>query len=303
MLPRLDLNLLRTLDAVLSTRNVARAAERLHVTPPAVSNALARLRREFNDPLVVRSGRGIVPTPRALALAPALRDALSRLELAVRSESFDPATTTRRFTLALSGAGQISFLPKLGSLMAVEMPGASLRVIGIDTLLSWGGVASAEVDAAIGRFDEDVPGVLSCSLYEERSVLVARRGHAIARRRLTRARLRPLRHVDVEVAPGRGYRGLDESYAGLGIQRTVAMLVPSFVAAAAIVAKTDWVATLPVGLVESFKTQYGLVVLEGEAPTQRTPLSLVWHDRTEADAASKALRALITRAIGRPLEG
>jgi len=297
-LSRLDLNLLRTLDAVLSTRNVARAAERLNVTPPAVSNALARLRRELDDPLVVRSGRGVVPTPRSLALAPLLKDALLRLELAIRNESFNPATTTRRFTLALSGAGQISNLPRLGGLMAADMPCAGLRVIGIDTLLSWGGVASAEVDAAIARFDEEVPGIHTCALFEERSVLVARRSHALARKRLTRARLSLLRHVDVEVAAGRGYRGLDESYARLGIRRTIAMIVPSFVAAAAVIAKTDWVATLPVSPVETLRAQYGLVILEGEAPTQRTPLHLMWHERTETDPASRAFRAIVKRSLG-----
>ena len=134
----MDLNLLRTLDAVLSERSVARAARRLNVTPSAVSNALARLRREFDDPLVVRDGRGVVPTPRTIALAPALTDALQSLERAISNESFDPATTTRRFTLALADAGQSSQLPKLGRLMAGDMPCASLRVVGIDTLLSCG---------------------------------------------------------------------------------------------------------------------------------------------------------------------
>lgn len=296
---RLDLNLLRTLDAVLTARSVVRAAELMNVTPPAVSNALARLRREFDDPLVVRSGRGIVPTPRALSLAPALRDALLRLERAVRNESFDPASTTRRFTLALSGAGQISQLPKLSRLIAAEMPHASLRIMGIDTLLSSGGVARAEVDAAIMRFDEDAPGVHACTLYDERSVLVARHGHAHAGKRLTKVRLGLLRHVEVEVATGRGYRGLDEAYARLGIQRAIAMIVPSFIAAAAVVAETDWVATLPLSLVEAFRPKYTLVRLQAEAPTQRTALHLIWHERTNADPAATAFRAIVRQSLGR----
>jgi DNA-binding transcriptional LysR family regulator len=297
-LDQLDLNLLRTLDAVLSERSVARAAERLNVTPSAVSNALARLRYELDDPLVVRNGRGVVPTPRALALAPALREALLSLERAIRNESFDPATTTRRFTVAVTDAGQISHLPTIGRLMAADMPRASLRIIGIETFLSWGGAASAEVDVAIARHDENAPGVHATALFEERSVLVARHGHPVARKRLTTAQLGLLQHVDVEVAPGRGFRGLDESYARLGIRRAIAMVVPSFVSAAAVVAQTDWVATLPVSLVETLKAQFDLVALKGDAPMQRTPLNLIWHDRTHADPASCAFRALVKRALG-----
>lgn len=298
-LSRLDLNLLLTLDAVLSERGVARAAERLNVTPSAVSNALARLRHELDDPLVVRNGRGIVPTPRALALAPVLRSALLNLERAVRNESFDPATTTRQFTLALADAGQVSRLPKLNRLLADEMPCARLRVVGIDTFLSWGGVASAKIDVAIAMFDEDATGVHASALYEERSVLVARSRHGFARKRLTKAQLSSLRHVDVEVAPGRGYRRLDEDYARLGIQRAIALVVPSFVVAAVMVAETDWVATLPLSLVDALKERFGLVALQGNAPAPMTPLHLIWHERTDADPACRAFRAVVMQSFRR----
>lgn len=137
------------------------------------------------------------------------------------------------------------------------------------------------------------------ALYEERSILVARRTHPAARKHLTRARLRLLRHVDVEIAPGGGYRGLEEAYALLGIQRAIAMVVPSFVAAAAVVAQTDWVATLPISLVETLKAKRDLVVLEGEAPTQHTPLHLIWHERTDSDAACRAFRAIVKRSLCR----
>src|SRR3954469_25621248 len=148
-LSTLDLNLLLVLDTVLSERSVARAARRLHVTPSAISNGLARLRAALGDPLVVRSGRGIVPTPRAAALAPALKRALSELDQAIEKDAFDPATTTTRFTLALADVGQVAKLPQLVQRLVRDMPRARLRVVGIDTYVSSGGLQGTEVDVAL----------------------------------------------------------------------------------------------------------------------------------------------------------
>lgn len=298
-LTHIDLNLLLTLDAVLSEGSVARAAERLHVTPPAVSNALARLRVLLGDPLVVRSGRGVVPTPRGLELAPTLKSALGELERAIRSETFDPATTTRRFTVAVSDAGQISWLPGFARLMSVEMPCAGLRVVGIDTYLSWGGPPSTEVDVAIAAIEDTAPGVHKAPLRKETSVLVARRGHPGAEQRMTKVQLSTFEHVEVQVAPGRGYRGLAQLYAGVGIERRVVMTVPSFVAAAAVVAETDLVATLPANLVDVLRKQFDLRVIRAPAPALKTAINLIWHERTNDDPSARAFRLLITRSFGR----
>jgi DNA-binding transcriptional LysR family regulator len=295
----IDFNLLLTLDAVLSEGSVARAALRLHVTPSAVSNALARLRTLLDDPLVVRSGRGVVPTPRGLELAPMLRRVLGELGEALRREAFEPATTMRQFTVAVSDAGQISWLPAFGRLMSAEMPRASLRVVGIDTYLSWGGPPSTEVDVAIATICEATPGVHIAPLLAETSVLVARRGRARASQRINKAQLSMLEHVEVQVAPGRGYRGLSKLYADAGIERRVAMTVPSFVAAAAVVAATDFVATLPATFVEVFAKQFDLAVVKAPAPVSKAALNLIWHERTHDDLAARAFRSLIFRSFGR----
>jgi len=121
-LASLDLNLLLMLDVVLAERSVARAARRLHVTPSAVSNALARLRAALDDPLLVRSGRGVVPTPRAAALAPALGRALRDLDQAVHGDAFDPATTDRELTLAMADVIQVVKLPAIVAALATKMP-------------------------------------------------------------------------------------------------------------------------------------------------------------------------------------
>jgi DNA-binding transcriptional LysR family regulator len=299
-LSRLDLNLLRVLDTVLSERSVVRAARRLHVTPSAISNALARLRSALGDPLVIRSGRGIVPTARAAGLASSLKRALSDLERVVQSDAFDPATTTRQFTLAMSDAGQIARLPGLTKLLAREMPHCQLRVVGVDTYMSSGGIAGTEVDVAIIAVAEKAPGVYFTPLYREDSVLVARAGHPLANAQVTKTELGKLQHVDVQVAPGRGYRELARSYARLDIKREVAVVVPSFIAAAAVVAQTDFVATLPESLIEGLGRRLGLRVLTAPAPRMTTEIKLIWHERTLDDPAMRLFRELVGRVVGRP---
>jgi len=297
-LSRLDLNLLRVLDTVLSEKSVVRAARRLHVTPSAISNALARLRSVLGDPLVIRSGRGVVPTPRAAGLAPSLKRALSELERAVQSDAFDPATARRQFTLALSDAGQIAHLPRLMKVLAKEIPYSQLRVVGIDTYISSGGIMGTEVDVALIAVAERAPGVHSMPLYKEESVLVARRGHARASAQITKKQLGQLQHVDVQVAPGRGYRELAGIYARLNIKREVALVVPSFIAAAAVVARTDFVATLPTSLVDDLGERVGLRVIITPVPRITTEIKLVWHERTAKDLALRSFREVVARAVG-----
>ena len=161
---------------------LSRSAERISARRAKLvaQPARVRLRLELGDPLFVRNGRGMVPTPRALELAPTLSRALREFDRAVRDEAFNPATTTRQFTLAMADAGQISQLPTLCRLVSAQMPHATIRAVGINTYLSWGGAPSADIDAAITAIEDAAPGVHMAPLYEERSVLVGRRGHPLS---------------------------------------------------------------------------------------------------------------------------
>jgi DNA-binding transcriptional LysR family regulator len=298
-LATLDLNLLLMLDIVLAERSVARAARRLHVTPSAISNALARLRAALDDPLLIRSGRGVVPTPRAAALAPALARALADLDRAVHGDGFDPQTTDRELTLAIADVGQVVTLPQIVAALAATMPRARLRVLSIDTLFASGGLSGAEIDVAIGA-GEKGPGVHTQPLYEERIVLVARAGHPAARGRISRARLAGLQHVEVQVAPGRGSRPVAASYAALGVARDIAVVVPTFAAAAAIAASTNLVASLPDSLVNVLGPRLALRRIATPLAPIGTPISLRWHERTHRDPVLRAFRELIVHAAGRP---
>jgi len=296
MLSQLDLNLLVVLDTVLGERSVARAARRLHVTPSAISNSLARLRSALGDPLVTRKGAGVVPTPRAAALAPTLTRLLGELQRAVHPDAFDPRTTTREIALAVADAGQLARLPRIVEVMAREMPHARLRVVGIDTLVSSTGLAG-DIDVALVGTDDRAPGIHALPVYAERAVLVARRGRSDLRGRVTKAQLGALRHVEIQVAPGRGFRGLAPLYARAGIARDIAVVVPSFLAAAAIVAASDLVATLPTSLVTALGERLGLVPVSVNAPRITTEIKLAWHERTHDDPALRAFRDLIVRTL------
>ena len=295
-LSAIDLNLLVVLDAVLAERSVSRAARRLHVTAPAVSNALARLRATLGDPIVTRSGRGIVPTPRALELAPAVARALADLEGALGARSFDPTTASPQLTLAIADAGQLARLPRLAASIARELPRARLRVVSVDTMVALGGLAGTDVDAAVGVHDP-VAGLHREPLYAEHTVVIARRGHPRLGARATKAQLAAERHVEVHVAFGKGSQPVERSYRRLGIARDLAAIVPTFTAACALVAATDLVATLPRSVVDALAPALGLSIVASPLKTPPIQMYLSWQRRTDADPAQRLFRDLIVRAM------
>jgi DNA-binding transcriptional LysR family regulator len=296
-IPAIDLNLIRVLHVVLIEGNVARAAERLHVTPPAVSNALARLRAALGDPLVTRKGRGIVPTARALELAPILSRTMRDLEAAFDRAPFDAATCVRSFTLATADVGQIAWVPRISVAMQRELPLAHLRVVGIDSLIALGDLDSPEIDLHVGipatGRDFHVEPLLA-----ERSVLVARQGHPGARKKLSPRATSALRHVRVDMIPGRRSRDpFEKLFARAGVRREIAMTVPSFSAAAEVVAATDLVTMLPSSLLAAKGSSLGLRALATPLGAHTLQLAMSWHARTHDDPAAQAFRALARRSV------
>ncbi len=296
----LELNLVLVLHTVLTERNVARAAERLHVTPSAVSNALARLRDVLGDPLVTRKGRGIAPTPRAIELAPAIARALGDIESAFLAAPFDPATCKRTFTVAVADLGQVIWIPRLALTMRREMPLALLRIVGIDALVSLGDLTSSEIDVHLG-IPWEAPGIHVEPLCEEQSVLVARRAHPAFAKRGSRRSLAELRHVRVEMLPGKNYRDpFAAIFARAGIPRDVVMTVPSFTAAAEVVAASDLVTMLTTSFLAAKGRALGLRPVGMAFPTRPIAMAMCWHERTHADPAARAFRSIVKGIIAPP---
>lgn len=297
-LSQIDLNLLLVLHAVLQHGSVAAAAGALHVTPPAVSNALARLRTLFADPLFVRRGRGVVATPRALELQPLLESALASLERAVGDgQRFDPKTSTRTFGIAMADGDQVALLPLLSGAFLRALPRARLHVVSVDALLSSGGLAGPLAELAVAPKLPD-PELHWLPLYETDAVVVARREHPQlpAKRTISAELFRTLRHVDTHLAlgkPGVGHKAAEDAFARAGLARDVAIVVPSFSAAAMVAARTDLLAALPRRVAETLCTLFPLRLLELPRGGPSMPLGLVWHDRVHNDPATRFLRELI----------
>jgi DNA-binding transcriptional LysR family regulator len=294
-----DLNLLVVLHAVLEEQSAAKAAKRLHVTPPAISNALARLRSIFGDPLFVRCGRGLTPTPRALALAPTLARALAELEhVVVGGAGFDPQTTTRELTIALADGDQIASLPRIAKLFGQQLPRARLRVVSIDTLIASGGLAGSQIDVALAPGESE--GLHSRPLYEEQGVFVVRRDHPRVHRRLTRELFNAGRHVDIHLALGRagvGNRAVTELFEQQGLTRDIAVIVPTFAAAAMVVATTDMIAGMPRRVAQMLTSTAPIKLVNGPLPALRFSMQMMWHDRTHSDPASSYFRELIASSF------
>jgi DNA-binding transcriptional LysR family regulator len=305
-LSAVDLNLLLVLHAVLEERSATRAAARLHVTQSAVSNALARLRPLLGDALVVRSGRGLVPTPRAQELAPLLREAAERLALVLDRRGFVAGECARTFTISLADNYQACDVPRIARAFAARLPHATLRVVSADYLAATDGLASGDVDLTFAPAQMVGPGMRSMVLFEERAELLVRRDHPNVGRRMTRELFNALPHIDIHVVlgrPGTGYRAAQQHWEKARVRRRVALTVPHFLIAAMAAAETDCVAALPDRLAELCLRLLPLKKVAATFPLPSLTTVMVWHERTDADPGAAYLRQLVAEAVRGPVPG
>jgi DNA-binding transcriptional LysR family regulator len=297
-LTQVDMNLFVVLHAVLTERSATRAAARLHVTQSAVSNALARLRLAFGDPLVVRTARGLVPTPKALELEPKLREALQQLQSLVdASDGFDPTRSTRRFTIACTDHVALALLPKLAAMFEEQMPQAQLRVFTIDRLRTTNGLATGEVDLVIGIPPTLPSGCSAAIVYEDEMVCVLRRNHPKARGALSLDVFAESRHVVVAVL-GDDDDGVDAALARRGRARKIAVSVPHFTVIPMVLIQTNAMATLPRRLAETLARLPPLRIAKCPLDLPVLSIKQVWHARSAADAGNRFLRGLVLAAAG-----
>ena len=300
----LDLNLIPYLVAIEETRNVSRAAERLGVSQPRVSTALGRLREYFNDPLFVRTSRGMEPTPRALALVPSARDALSRIERGLLdTQHFDPATTADTFSIALSDVGEIVFLPRLLQAFAIAAPRANLRSVSLSHGDVERGLESGDVDLAVGYFP-DLGGnnFFQQRLFSHRFICLMRRDHPFSRAPLTLDQFLECGHAVVR-AEGRSQEILENYLDKQRIRRRAVLETPHFMSLPFILSRTDLIATVPHAIGFAYVAEHASITLaEPPLPLPRFDLRQHWHRKFHNDARTMWLRRIVASLFNDELD-
>lgn len=293
---RPDLNLLFTLDVLLSEGSVARAARRLRLSSSAMSRALARLRSALGDPLLVRAGRGLVPTPRALELRERVAGLVRDAEATLRPVGpLDRARLERSFTIQSSEGFAENFAPRLLRRVAKEAPGVRLR---FETRAERDSAAlrDGSADLQTGVVGPMLgPELRAQALFRDRFVGVVRRGHPLSKGTNAATRYAAGRHVRV-ARPGQDRGPVDAALAAVGLQRQVPVTVGGYGAALMLVRNSDLIATVPerhTGVLRS-----GLFTFALPFAMEEVTVSLLWHPRMDADPAHRWLRDCVRAACG-----
>ncbi|WP_213908481.1 LysR family transcriptional regulator [Stutzerimonas nitrititolerans] len=279
-----DLNLLRVLDALLRERNVSRAAQRLSLSQPAVSNALNRLRELLDDPLLVRVGRAMQPTPRALSLEAPIRDALQQIEHTLNAgDFFDPATSRQRFAIAVTDYVELICMPPLMAHLARVAPGIQLAIEHLSPTLPIEVLDNGELDLALGRF-LDVPTRFHRRRWASETLQVAlRKNHPLVGEGLDLDDFLRLRHLWVHGGQTRGM--VDQWLEEQGLSREVVYTTPNYLQAAHIVASSDLAAVLPTQLARHFARLLPLQLFDLPFDLGTFQLDIVSVAQREKDAA------------------
>lgn len=241
----IDLNLLPVFEAIYVARSLARASQALHITPPAVSNALSRLRAHFDDPLFVREGRGIVPTPAAEALIPSVRAALDQLRTGLELKSnFDPATSARVFNVSVRDIGALLITGELAHTLERDAANVRVHFSQVDRAAIAAELASGRLDLAIDSAELRGADIAHEVVHTDRYVCVLRKGHACAKAKLTLKRYLGLRHVTVS-SRRVGRTSVEDAVRRLGARLTPVARLPHYLGAFEMVRSSNCVLAAP----------------------------------------------------------
>jgi DNA-binding transcriptional LysR family regulator len=292
-LRRLDLTLLLVFAALMRHRRLTLVAAQMGLTQSAISHSLRRLREVFDDPLFRRRPNGVEPTARALALEPVVAGIVALARRALQVESgFEPLRSDRVFALGALDYETSVMAGPLTLLLRREAPNTRLVVRGVARREALDLLADGRLDLAIGFFPDLPERFVRDPLYDEDYVVIARRGHPVARGRLTLARYVACQHLLVSI--GGDFHGIvDRELATRGRSRRVVATVPMFLPALAIVAETDLIATVPRRLAGKHGRRFGLALLPPPLAIRRFAVSTVAHRRMADDPGQVWLRTRI----------
>lgn len=297
---RVDLNLLHIFRAVMEERNVSRAADRLAMTQPAVSNALNRLRDVFSDEIFTRVAGGMKPTQKALELWPAIHDALESLTATVSPMEFDPRTTNVTFRFAVTDSLTPNMVSRLAILFASRAPRAQLQFHHHSNLNSTESLLNGDLDCAVGMFPRLPLGLNASALMTDDYVCVMRASHPLAQRELDIDGFASAVHVLMKPS-GSGAGAVDHWLGFHGRGRRIAIVVTHFSEALEIVRTTNLLTCMPRKYVEAVSANdKGITVRSLPYETERILYKLAWHDRSDRITEQVWFRSLIHELFVEP---
>ena len=290
-----DLNLLIALDALLEENSVAAAADRLHLSPPAMSRTLSRIRRATGDDILVRSGRTMTPTPRALELREETRELVRRAAAVLTpARTLDLDTLERVFTIRSHDALACALAAPLTAATAAA-PGVQIKLLA-EPSADVADLARGHTDVEIGAAGPARPEIAAETIGADRMVAVFRAGHPLVACELTADRLAAAGHVTVS-RRGRLYGVIDDALAERGLSRRVVAALPTSSAALDLVARSDLVTTVAEQVCRPFLTRLGLVARSLPFPVPAVPVIVTWHHRNDTDPAHAWLRGQLRHAL------
>lgn len=290
-----DLNLLVVLDALLRERHVTRAADQIGLSQPAMSNALGRLRHIFNDELLVRTARGMQPTPRAEALLERTHSVLRQVERVFEEDgAFQPATSRRKFTVRMSDLLSFLILPKLMARIQAAAPHVSLDVVHLPPVKTVDLLEKDELDIAVSTGLEHSHSVSAKVLFRDNMVCILQKNHPLAAKTLTLEKFLSARHLKISMSPT-DVRFVDDVLVQGRLERDVGLNIPHWLVVPHVVASTDYLAVMPGCLAREIEGS-DLVIRKLPFATEPFDWRVYWHRRHEDNQAIRWLREQI-RAV------
>jgi DNA-binding transcriptional LysR family regulator len=290
-----DLNLLIVFDALMQERNVTRAGDRIGLSQPATSSALARLRHLFNDELLVKTPTGMQPTPKAFQLAEVLRPALLQIQSAfTNQETFTPEISERLFRLGMSDYAELVLLPELMQQLSQQAPRIQLQVRATDRQEALSLLDEDQIDLAIGFYPKHSNWHQQEMLFEEKFVCVCCQNHPIINKHLTLTNYLAASHLLVSLREDLTGR-IDRHLAMQNLQRHIALSIPHFLLAGFILARTHLVAALPERLAHMWVEFLPLQIQPLPLPVSGFVVSMLWHTKNTNELGLCWLRSLLSQ--------